>query len=115
MQFGITPLMAAARTGHSMVVKLLIDKGADVTPVNEDGQTALQLAKDKASITLIKNRIAEIAEIERLAMIYETGNKLIRLILLSDISAAVALIHEKCTRYPEALTFVATDVCICYF
>ncbi len=40
-----TPLMMAARGGHILTVKLLIDEGADLTLKNDQGLSALDLAK----------------------------------------------------------------------
>ena len=40
-----TPLMMAARGGHILTVKLLLDEGADATLKNDQGLTALELAK----------------------------------------------------------------------
>lgn len=40
-----TPLMMAARGGHILTVKLLLDDGADATLKNEQGMTALDFAK----------------------------------------------------------------------
>ena len=40
-----TPLMMAARGGHILTVKLLLDEGADATLKNDQGLSALDLAK----------------------------------------------------------------------
>lgn len=40
-----TPIMMAARGGHIMTVKLLLDEGADATLKNDQGMTAIDLAK----------------------------------------------------------------------
>ena len=40
-----TPIMMAARGGHILTVKLLLDEGADATLKNEQGMTAIDLAK----------------------------------------------------------------------
>jgi ankyrin repeat protein len=40
-----TPLMMAARTGHILTVKLLLDEGADATLKNEAGMTAIDFAR----------------------------------------------------------------------
>ena len=39
-----TPLSAAARNGHPIVIKKLLSKGADVNYQNKDGKTALDFA-----------------------------------------------------------------------
>ena len=43
---GITPLMIAAACGHSEIVDTLIQAGADVNKINDDGYTALNIAKN---------------------------------------------------------------------
>ncbi len=40
-----TPLMVAAKKGHTKIAELLVAKGADVNAKDEDGRTALELAK----------------------------------------------------------------------
>lgn len=40
-----TPIMMAARGGHILTVKLLLDEGADATLKNEQGMTAIDLAR----------------------------------------------------------------------
>lgn len=39
-----TPIMMAARAGHILTVKLLLDEGADATLKNDQGMTAIDLA-----------------------------------------------------------------------
>ncbi|MCH8210222.1 MAG: ankyrin repeat domain-containing protein [Planctomycetes bacterium] len=46
---GMTPLMWAARYGAPATVKVLLDAGADVTATNKQGQTSLDLARQKRS------------------------------------------------------------------
>lgn len=41
---GLTPLMIAAGHRHSRVVTLLLDRGADVSKVADDGITALHMS-----------------------------------------------------------------------
>lgn len=41
---GLTPLMIAAREGHTHVTKILLDSGANVSISADGGITALQLA-----------------------------------------------------------------------
>lgn len=40
-----TPLMLVANNGHVEIAKNLLDAGADITVVNSDGETALQIAE----------------------------------------------------------------------
>ena len=39
-----TPLHAASRCGNLELVKLLINKGADLVPINSDGQMPYEIA-----------------------------------------------------------------------
>ena len=41
---GATPLISAASFGKTDIAKALIDAGADLTPKNNDGSTALHVA-----------------------------------------------------------------------
>ena len=41
-----TPIMKAARGGHILTVKLLLDEGADVTLKNGAGMTAIDFARE---------------------------------------------------------------------
>ena len=40
-----TALQWAVKQGHLDAVKLLVDKGADKSPVNKEGKTALEMAQ----------------------------------------------------------------------
>jgi len=44
--FSYTPLMWAASMGHLAMVKYLVQNGADMSLVDEHGETALDLAKE---------------------------------------------------------------------
>ena len=43
-----------ARGGHNEAAKYLIEKGADVTAVDENGDTALTVAKTPSMVRLLK-------------------------------------------------------------
>lgn len=54
-RFGQTPLMQAARTGKTEIVRTLLELGAKIGAKDREGKTALDYAKEKGH--------AEIAEI----------------------------------------------------
>lgn len=43
---GYTPLMIAASHGHDEIVRMLLQKGADLTAVDTQGRNALQIARE---------------------------------------------------------------------
>ena len=47
-----------ARGGHNEAAKYLIEKGADVTVVDENGDTALTVAKTPSMVRLLKGKYA---------------------------------------------------------
>ena len=56
---GLPRSMIASYTDHAEVVKLLLDKGADVAAQKKDGKTALMLAASKDHkdiVALLKER-----------------------------------------------------------
>lgn len=48
----MTPLQA--RSGHNEAAKYLLTKGADITLVNEHGDTALSVAKTQSMVQILK-------------------------------------------------------------
>ncbi|XP_046345717.2 alpha-latrocrustotoxin-Lt1a-like [Haliotis rufescens] len=50
----MTPLMAAAETGRSDVMKILVKKGANPTLVSDAGQNVLHLASMKGDVKCVK-------------------------------------------------------------
>jgi ankyrin repeat protein len=65
---GVTPLMAAIKAKKTEVVKLLIDRGADLSRRDKLGQTALDYAKGARNseiLTLMKSAGVESKEISR--------------------------------------------------
>jgi ankyrin repeat protein len=51
---GNTPLSMAARYKHEAVVKLLLEKGADVESKDDNGNTPLSLAAEKGHEAIMK-------------------------------------------------------------
>jgi len=51
---GITPLIAASSEGHSTIVPLLLNAGADVNAVDKDGTTALMAASARGHIECVE-------------------------------------------------------------
>jgi ankyrin repeat protein len=65
---GITPLTLAVGLGFPEMVKLLLDKGADVNLVNENGDTSLMIAVSSGNLEitrLLLNRDADINLVNR--------------------------------------------------
>ncbi|USE37831.1 ankyrin repeat domain-containing protein [Endozoicomonas sp. SCSIO W0465] len=60
---GFTALMLAAVSGQLAVVKLLIDKGAEVSAVNNNGFTTLMLAARSGQLAVVKLLIDKGAEV----------------------------------------------------
>ena len=51
---GNTPLLIAASMGHHDMVKILIDRGADAFAANDDGWTALVVARDNGHDAVVR-------------------------------------------------------------
>lgn len=54
--------MLAAQEGHIEAVQLLIKKGADVHTKDNNGKTALKLAKDSKIKTLLKEAMKKVKD-----------------------------------------------------
>ncbi|XP_053914932.1 protein phosphatase 1 regulatory subunit 16A [Cuculus canorus] len=54
-----TPLHAAATCGHLCLVRLLIQRGADLLAVNSDGNMPYDLCEDEATLDCIETAMAE--------------------------------------------------------
>lgn len=65
-QNGETPLHAAALFGHLPIVKQLISAGSDLVIKNQDGLTALQIAKQQKYIYVVEYLLEKEREISLL-------------------------------------------------
>jgi len=61
---GDTPLMLSARSGHSEAARYLVAKGADVTAVDENGDSALSVAKSPSMVRLLKEAWTEQTQVK---------------------------------------------------
>ena len=61
---GDTPLIMSARSGHSQAAKYLLSQGADVTAINEDGDTALSVAKTTSMVQILKEAWTEATDVK---------------------------------------------------
>lgn len=52
---GFTPLMTAAEIGHQAIVEFLIKKGANLNIKSQNGQSALELAKEHGKVDASQN------------------------------------------------------------
>ncbi|MGR8981439.1 MAG: ankyrin repeat domain-containing protein [Gammaproteobacteria bacterium] len=80
--FNQTPLMVAAWTGNTEVVKALIDQGADTEQVDSNGLTAFQIALAQAdrNDSYAKKKLAGIYELlEPTSMSIQVDHRLIKL------------------------------------
>lgn len=68
---GWTPLMLAAGSGHSRIVRILLNKGADTSAVNRDGITALLLAVDPGHLAVTKVLVKAGAQLTANAAAFE--------------------------------------------
>jgi len=63
-----TPLMMAARGGHILTVKLLLDAGADATLKNEQGKTAIDLARQFGHSDIVEGLTYRIKKMKQARM-----------------------------------------------
>ena len=60
---GVTAIMAATAKGNTVIIKLLLDAGADTNLENDRGETALVLATDKGQLKIAKTLLAAGADV----------------------------------------------------
>ena len=63
-QYSQTALLWAAEEGHEAVVKLLLEKGAEIEAKDQYGQTALSWATTQGHETIVKLLLEKSAKIE---------------------------------------------------
>lgn len=61
---GIAPLVLAAGAGHSRIVRILLNKGANVAVRNDDGVTALHKSAEQGLLDVTKCLIKAGADLE---------------------------------------------------
>lgn len=61
---GFTPLICASRKGHSSVVRILLDKGANLSLANDDGFNALHISSQHGHIEVAKILVEAGAHLE---------------------------------------------------
>ncbi len=89
-KYGSTPLIYAAQAGHTDVVKLLLDNGADINAKTKLGQTALiqaSLAGDADIVKLLLDRGAKLDAEDRGKLLMATLNYSDVIKLLADTPA----------------------------
>ena len=64
MTYGQTPLSWAAQNGHEAVVKLLLEKGADVESKSSNGRTPLSWAAENGHEAVVKLLLEKGADVE---------------------------------------------------
>ncbi len=60
---GLSALMIASENGHSNVIKVLIEKGAQVNMQNNDGLSALMIASENGHSNVVKVLIEKGAQL----------------------------------------------------
>ncbi|PQE30996.1 sex-determining fem-1 protein [Rutstroemia sp. NJR-2017a WRK4] len=63
-KYGSTPLLWAAGQGHNIVVKQLLERGANLETIGEDGQTPLSSAAKKGHNSIVEQLLEKGANIE---------------------------------------------------
>ncbi|MBL7995396.1 ankyrin repeat domain-containing protein [bacterium] len=88
-----TPLMIAARDGHSKLVRLLLSRGADVNALATNGQTALMYAARYAPAEVVESLIKKGANVNAKD---EDGKTALTFAVLFDrLDIVKSLLHYK--------------------
>ena len=103
-RLGNTAMHLAACTNHVPVVTLLLKAGTDLTTLDNNGRTPLQLAQTKLKI--LQRSTSQSGEMSRVRMIILTC--LIRQVMVMQVKAEVSGVLEMMKEY---LTRVAADNC----
>lgn len=61
-RYGWTPLSRASSNGHKAVMKLLVEKGADIKVKDGSGQTILQVASEGGHLEVVDRLLAAKAD-----------------------------------------------------
>jgi ankyrin repeat protein len=94
-EYGQTPLMWAAENGHEAVVKLLLEKGAQLETKDEDGHTPLLYATENGHEAVVKLLLEKGAELETKDEDSNYGQMLLSCAARKGYEAVVKLLLEK--------------------
>lgn len=111
-----TPLHLAARHGHAEVVEVLLEKGASITALDEDGRSPLHIASEYSQTTVLSLlldahadcKVADRYSATALDIACENGNhEVVRLLLMSPDCTTDS--DRQGTSAPLSPLSVATD------
>lgn len=129
-KFGMTALMVAAKRGYSIVVKTLLDAGADFCAVSEvmnpfplfsyyasanfslqANERAIDLTKDSVTRAILQQMDDDKVARDRAAHLLSIGAALLECVGRRDSVAVTTLITENIEKYPEFVEFESEEVC----
>lgn len=93
---GLTPLMCAARCGYSRIVRVLLNKGATMSPVDNHGFSALHMAAQEGHLAVTKMLVKAAADLD--AKITTAGRTPLHLAAQEGHSEVVGVLIEAGTN-----------------